>query len=92
MSVSVDNPAQHMASLRQTIAQGRLRVGLIASSSAQSGQGKSSLTQGTLDLQMQISPCWDWVCSLRAHGSWVGIHKADANFEYDGISSFNLRS
>ena len=54
MSVSVDNPAQHMASLRQTIAQGRLRVGLIASSSAQSGQGKSSLTQGTLDLQMQI--------------------------------------
>ena len=92
MSVSVDNPAQHMASLRQTIAQGRLRVGLIASSSAQSGQGKSSLTQGTLDLQMQISPCWDWVCSLRAHGSWVGIHKADANFEYDVLSSFNLRS
>ena len=92
MSVSVDNPAQHMASLRQTIAQGRLRVGLIASSSAQSGQGKSSLTQGTLDLQMQISPCWDWVCSVRAHGSCVGIHKADANFEYDVLSSFNLRS
>ncbi len=90
MSVSVDNPAQHMASLRQTIAQGRLGVGLIASSSAQSGRGKSSLTQGTLDLRMQISPCW--VCSVRAHGSWVGIHKADANFEYDGISSFNLRS
>ena len=40
MSVSVDNPAQHMASLRKTIAQGRLGVCLITSSSAQSGNGK----------------------------------------------------
>ena len=69
MNVCVDNPDQHMASLRQTIAQGRWGVGLIASSSAQSGQWKSSLTQGTFDLQMQISPMLG--LGLLSAGAWV---------------------
>ena len=40
MTVSVHNPDQYMVSLRQIIAQGRKRIGLLASSSAQDGNGE----------------------------------------------------